>query len=279
MNSLLGGALLPATVSIVVAYVTLRVFADETARRYAGALSFGTGFLAAYALLEPHDLRPSMYWHWLPWLALAGAVVGPVSLAAGVRLPERWTITLLLSLVAAWFLVPTRASLQPVRGICIAAYAGGVTMLSVLLDRLASRGSGSFLCGMLGLASLSGGALVAAVVSLRFGLLGVAASAALSGGFVAALLKRDDRIVQGLLPAQTVVTCGIMLAAQVNVGLPPAALVLIPAAPLALWLCEAGPLAKVRGRWGYVIRLGAVILPLAIAWGLSWGALRSESAW
>ena len=101
----------------------------------------------------------------------------------------------------------------------------------------------------------------------------------MSGGFLTALHKRDDRIVRGLLPAQTLVACGIMLFAQVNVGLPPASLILIPAVPLALWLLEAGPLAVVRGKWRYVIGIGAVIFPLAVAWGLSWAALQTEPAW
>lgn len=279
MNSLLGGVLLPATVSIVVALVILRILAEETARRYAGALGFAAGLMAAYALLEPHDLRPSMYWHWLPWMALGGGLIGPVTLAAGVRFPERCAAMLLLALVAAWFLVPTRASLLPVRSLYVAAFAGSVMLLWILLDRLATRGSTALVCGMLGLASLCGGALVAAVVSLRFGLLEIAASAALGGGFLAALQKQDDRIVRGLLPAQTVVACGIILFARVNVGLPPASLVLIPAAPLMLWLGEAGPLGNVRGRWGSLLRIGAVTLPLAVAWGLAAGALRSEPAW
>ena len=62
---------------------------------------------------------------------------------------------------------------------------------------------------------------------------------------------------------------GVMLAAQVNVGLPLPSLVLISIAPLAIWSCEAGPLSKLRGRWAYVVRFGAVSLPLAAAWGLS----------
>ena len=120
---------------------------------------------------------------------------------------------------------------------------------------------------------------MAAFVSVRFGLLGITAAAALGGAFVAAFLNRDEAILRGLLPAHVVVLGGVLLAAQVNVGLPSAALALVLTAPLAHWLFEKGPLARLRGKWGSVVRFGAVCLPLAIAWGLALSAQQAEQAW
>ena len=276
MKPLLESVLVPAVVSVVTTIGILRGFSGDVSRRYTGSLAFAAGFLAGFAFLETRELRPSTYWHWLPWVAVVASIVGPIGLAAGVRPPERLALLIVLTLVAAWFLVPTWASLQPTRGGYIAAFAGSVFLLWFLLDPLAGRVPHALLCGTLVLSSLNGGVLVAAFVSVRFGLLGVAAAAALSGPFVAAILYRDDAILRGLLPVHVVVLGGIMLAAQVNVGLPSATLVLIPAAPLIHWLCEIGPLARLHGKWRSVVRFGAIGLPLAVAWGLSLSAQRER---
>jgi hypothetical protein len=279
MKLLLGSVALPAAVSIVVAFAVLGGIRGDAGRRYAGALALAIGFVSAYAILEPTAWRPTMYWHWLPWVAFGGAIVGPVALATRLHLPERWALMVVLAVISAWFLVPTRTSLEPSRGTHIAIYTVSATVVWALLDLLATRVSGPALCAALSVTLLSGGALVAGLVSLRFGLLGVAASAALSGGFITSFRQQDSAIVRGLLPAQTVMLGGVMLAAQVNVGLPLPSLILISIAPLAMWSCEAGPLSKLRGTWAYVVRFGAVSLPLAAAWGLSLPLLRSESRW
>jgi hypothetical protein len=279
MIPLLDGVLVPVAVAIVVAIGVLRGFPGDASRRYAGALAFVAGFVAGFAVLEPHALRPSTYWHWLPWLAVVAAVVGPIGLAAGVRPPERWALMIALTLTAAWFLVPTWAALQPSRNIYIGVFAGSIFLLWFLLDPLAERVPHAVLYSALALSSLNGGVLVAAFVSVRFGLLGIIAAAALGGACVATIRNRDEVILRALLPAQVVVLGGVMLAAQVNVGLPSAALTLVPIAPLALWLCEKGPLSHMRGKWGYIVRFGAVCLPLAIAWGLSLSAQQAEQAW
>jgi hypothetical protein len=279
MKLLLESVVLPAIASILVAFAVLGGIRGEAGRRYAGALALAIGFASAYAILEPAAWRPTMYWHWLPWVAFGGAIVGPVMLATGLRLSERCALVVVLAVISAWFLVPTRANLEPSRGTYIAIYTASATVVWALLDLLAPRVSGAALCAALSLTLLSGGALVASLVSLRFGLLGVAASAALSGGFITSFRQQDSAIVRGLLPAQTVLLGGVMLAAQVNVGLPLPSLVLISIAPLAMWTCEAGPLSKLRGRWAYFVRIGAVSLPLAAAWGLSLPLLRSEPRW
>ena len=279
MKPLLESVMVPVVISVAVAIGILRGFPGDASRRYAGALAFAIGFLAGFAFLESHELIPSTYWHWLPWLAVVAAIVGPVGLAAGIRPAERLALTMVLSLTAAWFLVPTWTSLQPSRSIYIAVFAGTLFLLSFLLDPLARRVPRAVLCGTLALSSLNGGVLVAAFVSIRFGLLGITAAAALSGAVVAAILSREEAVVRGLLPAHVVVLGGVMLAAEVNVGLPSAALVLILTAPLALWLCELGPLARLHGKWRIVVRFGVTIIPLAVAWGLSLSAQRLEQAW
>src|SRR5437762_9081112 len=114
------GIAVPAAVAIAVMRLALRLPAEDVARRYAAALAFCLAFFVAYALLPPWAaMVPTRHWHWLPYLALAAMVIGPVGLAGGVRAFERWLLHLLLAVVAAWFLVPTWASLQPWRGASI----------------------------------------------------------------------------------------------------------------------------------------------------------------
>jgi hypothetical protein len=279
MKSLLESVLVPLAVSIAVAMGVQRGASRDISRRYAGALAFAAGVLASFACLETRELRPSTYWHWIPWLAVIAAIVGSIGLATGVRTAERLALMIVLTLAAAWFLVPTWTSLQPSRGVYIAVFAGSLFLLWLLLDRLVERVPRLFLCGTLALSAVNAGVLVAAFVSIRFGLLGIAAAAALGGACLAAIINGDESIVRGLLPAHVVVLGGVLLAAQVNVGLPLAALALVAMAPVAIWLCELGPLAKLRGQWRYIARCGAICLPLATAWALSWSVQQVDQAW
>lgn len=279
MKPLLEGVLAPIAVSVCMAIGFLRWSSARPSRSYVGSLAFSAGFFAGFAFLETRELRPTTYWHWLPWLAVVAAIVGPIALAARVRAWRRMSLIVVLTLTAAWFLVPTWASLQPTRGIYVATFAGSLFVFWLLLDPLAGRVPRAFLCGTLALSSLNGGVLVAVFVSVRFGLLGIAAAAALAGPFVAAILTREEAIVRGLLPVHAVTLGGILLAAQVNSGMPTAALLLIATAPLPLWLCEQGPFARLRGKWKSAVRLGVVSLPLAAAWGLAVSAQQVEQSW
>ena len=84
-------------------------------------------------------MTPSRHWHWLPYLALASTLIGPIGLAGGVTVVERWLLHLLLAVVSAWFLVPTWASLQPLRGAYVILLTAVVFLLSTLLDPLPAR--------------------------------------------------------------------------------------------------------------------------------------------
>jgi hypothetical protein len=263
-----------------VAIGILRWISRDASRRYVGSLAFAVGFLAAFASLETQSLRPTTYWHWLPWLAVAAAIVGSIGLAAGIRRWQRLAQYLGLCLAAAWFLVPTWDALQPYRGAYIAAFTSTLFLLWLLLDPLAERVPRALLCGTLALSSLNGGVLVAAFISGRIGMLGIAAAAAVGGVCFVAIFHHEAAIVRGLLPAHVVILGGVLLAAQLSAGLPTSALVLIAIAPLALWLCEMGPLARLRGRWKSVIQIGVVCLPLAAAWALALSAQQpTEQGW
>lgn len=268
MNPLIEAMVIAGAVSVAVSAIVLTCLPASESARYTGALSFAAGFLSAYAYLEPRHLIPVSQWQWLPWLALIAAVVGPISLASGLRLSERWALSVIVALAAAWFLVPTRASLEPARSTYILSVAVGVTLLWNLMDRPAQRESGVPLVLALAATCLSGAALVAFAVSIRIGFLGAAGAAALTGGGLSAALKRDCTAVRGVLAPACVLLVGVMLTAQLN-GLPLSTIALILSAPLTLWLFEGGPFSKLQGLQLQLVKSIVVAVPHIAAWCLS----------
>ncbi len=86
------GVLVPAVVSGGLVWLARRSLDEETLLRYGAALAFVGGFVAGYLLLPDWAaLAPERHWHWLPYLAVAAGLLGPVSFARGVSLPEART--------------------------------------------------------------------------------------------------------------------------------------------------------------------------------------------
>lgn len=268
MNSLIEAMVIAAAVSIAVSAIVLTCMPATESARYTGALGFAAGFLSAYAYLEPSHLLPVSQWQRLPWLAIVAAVAGPIGIASGVKRPERWALSAIVALNAAWFLVPTRATLEPARPTYIFAVAAALTLLWNLMDRPAQSQSGVPLMLALAVTCLSGAALVAFVVSTRIGFLGAACAAALAGGGLSAALKRDSTVVRGVLAPASVILVGVLLTAQLN-GLPLSTIALILSAPLALWLFEGGPLSKLQGLQSQLVKMIIVAVPHIAAWCLS----------
>lgn len=268
MNSLIEAMVIAGAVSIAVSAIVLTFMPATESARYTGALGFAAGFLSGYAYLEPSHLLPVSQWQWLPWLALISAVVGPISIASGVKSPERWALSAIVALAAAWFLVPTRATLEPARPTYILAAVAGLTLLWNLMDRPAQRQAGVPLALALAVTCVSGAALVAVAVSVRIGFLGVVGAAALAGGGLSAALKRDCTAARAMLGPASVVLVGVLLTAQLN-RLPLSTIALILAAPLTLWLFEGGPLAKLQGLQSHLVKMIVVSVPHIAAWCLT----------
>lgn len=268
MNPLIEAMVIAGAVSVAVSAIVLSCLPSSESARYTGALGVAAGFLSAYAYLEPGHLTPASHWQWLPWLAMIASIVGPISLATGVKLPERWALSVILALTAAWFLVPTRASLEPMRTTYLLAVAAGMTLLWNLMDRPAQSQSGVPLALALAATSLSGAALVAFAVSIRIGFLGAVGAAALAGGGLSAAWKRDSTFVRGMLAPASVILIGVLLTAQLN-GLPISTIALILSAPVTLWLFEAGPLARLQGLQSQLVKTIVVAVPHIAAWCLS----------
>jgi hypothetical protein len=104
---------------------------------------------------------------------------------------------------------------------------------------LADRTSAALLALSLIIAATAGAILLAAFVSLRFGLLACAASAALSGCGIVAFRSRSRNVVRGTVMFYAVVVGGLMSAGQLADVLPSACFPLVLAAPLVLWVRPA----------------------------------------
>lgn len=268
MNSLIEAMVIAGAVSIAVSAIVLISLPATESARYTGAFGCAAGFLSAYTYLEPKHLLPVSQWQWLPWLTLVAAVIGPISIASGLKLFERWALSAILALAAAWFLVPTRATLEPGRSTYIIAVAVALTLLWNLMDRPAQTQSGLPLMLALAVTCISGAALVALAVSIRIGFLGAAGAAAMTGGGISAAMKRDCATVRGILAPASIILVGVLLTAQLN-GLQPPVIILILSAPLTLWLFEGGPLSKLEGLQSQLVKMIVVAVPQIAAWCLS----------
>jgi hypothetical protein len=259
------GIVVPAGLAIAVAWSLLRVLPRDIAPLVAGALRCASGFFTGFTALETGNLRPTTYWHWLPWLGAMASVVGPIGLMPRMPTVGRWVHWIAVAIGAGWLLVPTWSDLAPLREVYVAVFSGGVFLPTILLERLARMTSGNMLSLSLCASAFCGAVLMSAFVSLRFGLLAVAAAAAISGCSVVSFRGNARDLVRGMILVHFVIVSGLMLAGQLVAVLPSACFVLIPAAPLMLWPCELLPQPGVTNKRAIAIRAVAIALPLGLA--------------
>ncbi|MEX0702073.1 MAG: hypothetical protein WD069_08250 [Planctomycetales bacterium] len=265
------GALVPAAVAIGALWIARRVLPPTSSSRHAAALAFAGGFCAGYALLpEWAPWSPSRHWHWLPYLAAAAAVTGPIAVAAGVSRPERWLLCLLSAIVAAWLLVPTWASLQPPRTTWVPLLAGYLFLLAALLDDLPDRVPGPMLRGVLFVVAATAAAVIADRVSISQARVAGLAAGALGGIAVGSGRRGNGVQLRGLAPAFAIVVGGGAFAGCIDPPKPLYGLLLAPAVPLALWVCAVGPLRRL-GAKAAVVQAIAVAIALAGALALVYG--------
>jgi hypothetical protein len=268
----------------------------EASARYAATVGFVGGFVIGYGLLTDADeWYPTRHWHWLPYLGLAAGIVAPVGNARGVSVPERWLMSLLLAVAAAWFLVPTWSSLDASRVYWLLALSGVLWLPAAGLDPLPRRiGSLPVLLSLCG-ASLGVTVMVGLCVSVTYAGMAAAASGSLAGLCLDSILRRrqsshsgvpgadrstlasavnpeeglketaradelsdDELAIRALLPAATIVVGGAAFVGSIEPQPPLYGLLALPAAPLGLGLSAPGPLRGRSGRTVHAVQIGAV---------------------
>lgn len=279
MAAAIFGLAISATASIITAIAVMLSFFPETARRYAGALGLAVGFLTYNYYFDPKNLSPTLHWQWIPWLVACAAIIGPVAIAEGVGVVERFVLVALFSLVAAWLLMPTRASFAPQKMIYLLNLTIGLTLFWNLLDGLIHPKNCAAVFAALWATVLCGSVLTTYAFSIRIGFLGIVGSVAICGAALTALWKLDVMIVRGLIGPAGVLLAGQLLTAEINDAINPPTIALVVIAPLMLWLFEAGPLTKLNGLSSGFAKASLVALPLIGAWALSISGIRIGESW
>ncbi len=170
----IGYFVIPIVVSIAGFVFVGRVVKQPKVRQCALAFSASVAFLIGYWLLPDWaSMVPKRHWHWLPYLGLLAAMVGPLgSSPHKIPIAQRWLghlLLLSLAFLAAWLLVPTWSRLQGVRLVYVPALAMYLFIVITCLRPLASRVPSRLFLAQLALVALAMAAIVAAFVSLRYG--------------------------------------------------------------------------------------------------------------
>lgn len=265
------GFVLPAMIAAVAMLLLRRFLSEELAARYPAPVAVVVGFLAGYGLLGLGAWRVSIHWDWLPYAAVAAAVVGPVALAGGVRLLERWLLYAIIASVTAWFLVPEWDDLEPSRAVHLLALTIYVVLLAALLQPLTTRLPGPLVGTVLSLCMVIVAAMMVPAGSLRFAQIAGAAAGSFVGCTIASVFQPRRGDFAGIALPFAVLAAGLMLIGRVNSysTVPLVSYLLPPLAPLGLW-CSAGIWTSHKpGRARAIVAVILVIVPLAVAMGLA----------
>jgi hypothetical protein len=280
MDEVLKSVGMSFVVPTVTAFVALRLadkFLPASARSSTPAVAFALGYCAASLLLRRwSDLVPTRHFHWPFYLALAGAVLGPLSAMADRHREVAWrwqrpaaiVAGILAALLSAFVVVPTYAALTPARWVQIPLLAAYLFLLGAAFRPLAGRVSPATLVGLASLSALTIGLLAAGYVSLAYGMGAMMAAGALAGCCAALWLVPRGQGAASLVACYTLVVgawayIGARETSPWIWGLLAAAM-----APLALWVLEAAPLSRLTGIWKTTAQCAIVgsALGAAVAW-------------
>jgi hypothetical protein len=266
INDILYGGAVPVIVAVTTLFVFRYLLPLAYSVRASASMATLSGFLVGYGLLKLAPWAPEAHWHWLPYLLIASAIVGPVACAVGVNHVERLLLYLLVAVVAAWFLVPTWEDLDPSRTIHCVVFVAYVVVLASLLEPLAIRLLGPLLPIVFWATMTTAAVVLALSGSLRFAQIALAGAGSLFGVLLVACFRRETNHVTGLALLFSVMAVGLMLVGRVNSfsEVPLASYLLVPAAPLSLWLGVTGPLTQMTRGKRMVVSL---ILPFALLGG------------
>ena len=255
-----------AAAALLVALAARFLLPKEAARRYALPIAFAAGFSMGYVLLPDAraPLWPQRTWHWLPYVALAAGVLGPMSIALGVHFLERRAVQLLLAFVTAILVTPTWASLDPPRQIYIPIVAASLFLLCALLEPLGSRTPTGHLLALLAIVALAGAAVCAAEISVSLGeVVAIAACAAI--GCAGGALGGASLDSRGFILGYVLITGGLIFVIHLEPEPARRGLLLLPFTPLALWIGAIGPISRLRTGIRSIVQAVLVLLAVGIA--------------
>ena len=263
VTDILYGGVVPALAAGLLMLILRWLLPDAFEKRYTVVVAFVAGFFVGYGMLSLSPWIPTAHWHWLPWMLLAGTVVGPISCVNGVYRIERWLLYALLALGVGWMLVPTWEDLEPARWIHQACFVLYVVGWMAVMEPLGRRSAGPLLPAVL-TATLTAAAVILALAgSLRFAQIALAGAASLFGIFLVSCWDRQPGRLSGIGLVFSILVIGSLLVGRVNSfsDVPLVSYALVPLAPLGLWLTEAKPLARFPS-WQRSLAGGVVALAI-----------------
>lgn len=267
MNPTLTFLALAIAVQTVVAAVVLgasrRTLPADLGQRYAAPCAFATACVTGYVLTDAIVFPPERHWQWIVPLAIGSSLISSIANSKSLRFIERLVLWLLTNLVAAWLIVPEWASLDPPRLVWIAGLVPCLTLLTALVEPLATRIPAPSRLLSYAIASFGVATLTTAFLSLTYGKLAVVPAAALAGCFLGSLWGKGGPL-QGLGLPYAVVIGGWAFIAAIDPPEPMWLLLIAAVSPLALWFTAIGPAARLRGWPAVATRLGSVIAVLTL---------------
>lgn len=274
MIEIVGYALLvPAIVSIVATFICRRVLPATVANRYSLAVGLAAGFLAGYSLLPDWGVWvPTRYTHWLPYMALAAMIAGPVTHARGVWIVERVLVNVSLAVGFAFLLVPNWDNLEPSRRVHIGCLSAYLFVLATFLPPLADRSSPKILFGALVMAAAALAAMILATVSVRYSQLNLLLLSGLLGCCVSAIWFHEASALRCLVVVFAYLSGALAFVGYIEPRPPLAGLLVLPAALFGLWLIQPKSFPE-KSRVVPVLQLGVVLVGLSV--GIGWILLAS----
>jgi hypothetical protein len=269
---------LPFALALLVAALCTRSLPGDAAARWRLAAGAASGIALGYVLLpEWAPLSPERHWQWLPYLAIAAAILGAIASGDRVSFWERALVRAILSAVAALAIVPFWESLQPPRTISVPLLGCYFYLLITLIAAVPQQLQGRTFTALLTLSAITTTLVVAIEVSLKFGHLGAVLFSSFAGVAACGLFfplrstEASDASPSIALSNRSLVALyGVAIGGLAFVGAiekaPPATpLLVLPAAPLVLWLFAFGPLRRLTGVSAIALKVLAVLLVTAAA--------------
>jgi hypothetical protein len=230
----------PAIIAFGCLFICRSFSGRENASRFT-SIAIAVAFMAGYAIWFGGNwsaVVPAHNWpsgNWTFYLAPLAAIVGLTVSSNFLRGIWRFVVVLVVSLLAAWLLVPTWDTLWPPRPSCIPLLAAYFVALTLLLDRLANQISPAVF-----LTALTAGAAVLSLVvtamsSMRNGEKLAITAAAFAGCTAAALVRKPAAGARGIGLIYAILVGGWAFVAGAYPQPPHYGYLLVPAAPLILW--------------------------------------------
>ncbi|MDB5352706.1 MAG: hypothetical protein JWN86_3953 [Planctomycetota bacterium] len=270
---------------------------SATGLRWGPTVGIGVGFLLGQAMILGWLTRPQlldaksalMAWrsdggafplfpgeaaHWMPWLGGAALLFGLLEGWKPAPGWARWENRLGLTALTLWLLLGNRfgGSWEPTEG-TMWLLGLGLAMLVFwsVIDRRAERLGPSMPLVLMMMASALSISLYLSF--MIFGCLFAAALAATLGGvWVVSWFDPKMNLARGAIAVFVVLYVGLLVCYLFYSDLPRISVLALALAPLATYVDRVGPVSRLSGWKSAAIRIGVLIVPLAVAIGAAFAA-------